>query len=94
MQMQGGGGMISLELDGGLDEARRFLAGLSLFTLAESLGAVESLAEHPALMTHAAIPAEKRQKLGISDGLVRLSVGLESANDLWADLSQALDKLA
>jgi cystathionine gamma-synthase/cystathionine gamma-lyase len=93
-QMLGGGGMISLELRGGINAARQFLEDLRLFMLAESLGAVESLAEHPALMTHASIPAEKRKKLGISDSLIRLSIGLESADDLWADLSAALDKLA
>jgi cystathionine beta-lyase/cystathionine gamma-synthase len=93
-QMPGGaGGMISFELAGGLDAAKALLGSLELFTLAESLGAVESLAEHPALMTHASIPEERRARLGISDGLVRLSVGLESPNDLWADLSRALDKL-
>jgi cystathionine gamma-synthase/cystathionine gamma-lyase len=89
-QMSGPGGMISLELDGGLDESRRFLQGLKVFTLAESLGGVESLAEHPALMTHASIPAEIRRGLGISDGLVRLSVGLEHVDDLWDDLQGGL----
>lgn len=89
-QMRGGGGMISLELDGGLDEARRFLGALRLFALAESLGGVESLAEHPALMTHASIPADVRRTLGISDTLVRLSVGLEHVDDLWSDLEGGL----
>jgi cystathionine beta-lyase/cystathionine gamma-synthase len=89
-QMSGGGGMISMELEGGLERARRFLSALELFTLAESLGGVESLAEHPALMTHASIPAEIRHAIGISDGLVRLSVGIEDLDDLWADLEQAL----
>lgn len=85
-QMSGPGGMISVDLAGTLEQARRFLASLRVFTLAESLGGVESLAEHPALMTHASIPAESRQALGISDGLVRLSVGLEDVDDLWRDL--------
>jgi cystathionine beta-lyase/cystathionine gamma-synthase len=89
-QMQSGGGMISVELEGGLEHARRFLGALELFTLAESLGGVESLAEHPALMTHASIPAEVRQRLGIGDSLVRLSVGLEHVEDLWRDLERGL----
>lgn len=89
-QMRGGGGMISLEIDGGLDDARRFLGALRLFALAESLGGVESLAEHPALMTHASIPADVRRTLGISDTLVRLSVGLEHVDDLWRDLEGGL----
>jgi cystathionine beta-lyase/cystathionine gamma-synthase len=89
-QMRGPGGMISVELEGGLAESRRFLQALRLFTLAESLGGVESLAEHPALMTHASMPAEVRRGLGIGDSLVRLSVGLEHLEDLWADLQGAL----
>src|SRR5262245_26134039 len=89
-QMRSGGGMISLELDGGLDMARRFLAALRIFTLAESLGGVESLAEHPAVMTHASIPPAVREPLGITDSLVRLSVGLEHVEDLWADLEHGL----
>jgi cystathionine gamma-synthase/cystathionine gamma-lyase len=89
-QMSGGGGMLSLELAGGLDAARGFLSALRLFTLAESLGGVESLAEHPGLMTHASIPADVRHGLGIGDSLVRLSVGLEGVEDLWDDLEQAL----
>jgi cystathionine beta-lyase/cystathionine gamma-synthase len=89
-QMAGPGGMISLELDGGLAESRRFLQALRVFTLAESLGGVESLAEHPALMTHASIPADVRRGLGISDSLVRLSVGLEHVEDLWDDLEGGL----
>ncbi len=91
-QMEGGGGMISVELDGGVEEASRFLAALRIFTLAESLGGVESLAEHPAIMTHASIPAETRRQIGISDSLVRLSVGLEGLEDLWTDLEQALEQ--
>jgi cystathionine gamma-synthase/cystathionine gamma-lyase len=89
-QMKLPGGMISLELEGGLEEARRFLGALQIFTLAESLGGVESLAEHPGLMTHASIPAERRRSLGIGDGLVRLSVGLEGIEDLWRDLQGGL----
>jgi len=89
-QMRGAGGMISLELDGGIDAARRFLGALELFTLAESLGGVESLAEHPAIMTHASIPADVRRQIGIGDSLVRLSVGLEHVEDLWLDLERGL----
>jgi len=90
-QMRGGyGGMISIELKGGLDESRRFLERCELFALAESLGGVESLIEHPAIMTHAPIPAEARATLGISDSLCRLSVGVEDVNDLRADLEHAL----
>ena len=89
-QMRNGGGMISLELDGGVEVARRFLRALRLFTLAESLGGVESLAEHPALMTHASIPRERREALGITDALIRLSVGLEHVEDLWHDLEGGL----
>ena len=89
-QMRSGGGMITLELEGGVPQARAFLGALRLFTLAESLGGVESLAEHPALMTHASIPPEVRRTLGIGDGLVRLSVGLEHVDDLWRDLEGGL----
>ncbi|MFO7178473.1 MAG: cystathionine gamma-synthase [Pseudomonadota bacterium] len=91
-QMRGGGGIISIVLRGGEPAARRFLTSLRWFALAESLGGVESLAEHPALMTHASIPKDKREAIGIGDGLVRLSVGLEHVHDLWADLEQALSK--
>src|SRR5438874_3681019 len=89
-QMPSGGGMISVELEGDLDHARRFLRALRLFTLAESLGGVESLVEIPALMTHASIPRERRQALGITDSLIRLSVGLEHVDDLWHDLEGGL----
>jgi cystathionine gamma-lyase len=89
-QMHAFGGMISAELAGGLDDARRFLERCRLFALAESLGGVESLIEHPALMTHASVPAGVRGELGISDSLVRLSVGIEDADDLIADLAAAL----
>ncbi len=87
---KGFGGMISIELRGGLTEAQRFLERTRLFTLAESLGGVESLIEHPAIMTHASIPAEQRAALGISDALCRLSVGIEDVADLKEDLRQAL----
>jgi len=89
-QMTGFGGMLTFFLRGGLSDARLFLEKLRLFTLAESLGGVESLIEHPAIMTHASIPAETRKKLGIGDTLVRASVGIEDAADLIADLDQAL----
>jgi cystathionine beta-lyase/cystathionine gamma-synthase len=89
-QMKGPGGMISFEMDGGMGQVRAFLERLSIFACAESLGGVESLAEHPASMTHASIPPEIRAKIGISDGLIRLSVGLEADRDLWADLETAL----
>ena len=84
------GGMVSAVLKGGLPSAKRFLERCHLFTLAESLGGVESLIEHPAIMTHASLPAEMRASLGIDDGLVRLSVGIESADDLIAELKEAL----
>jgi cystathionine gamma-lyase len=90
-QMHGGfGGIISVVLRGGLEDARKFLERCHLFALAESLGGVESLIEHPALMTHASLPAAMRAKLGISDSLVRLSVGVESVDDLIAELKEAL----
>jgi cystathionine gamma-lyase len=82
--------MITVELDRDLAATKRFLEHTQLFTLAESLGGVESLIEHPALMTHGSIPAEKRAEIGISDSLVRLSCGIEDADDLIADLAQAL----
>jgi cystathionine beta-lyase/cystathionine gamma-synthase len=89
-QMHAFGGMISVELAGTLDDARRFLERCRLFALAESLGGVESLIEHPALMTHASVPPEVRAKLGINDTLVRLSVGIEDSDDLIGDLAAAL----
>ena len=90
-QMAGGfGGMITARLDRDLAGTVRMLEGTRLFTLAESLGGVESLIEHPAIMTHASIPAETRARIGIDDGLIRLSVGVEDAGDLIADLEQAL----
>ncbi len=89
-QMNGFGGMITAVLDRDLDGTRRMLERTRLFTLAESLGGVESLIEHPAIMTHASIPPETRARIGIEDGLIRLSVGVESTADLIADLEQAL----
>jgi len=89
-QMDGFGGMITVVLKGGLKTATTFLERTKIFALAESLGGVESLIEHPAIMTHASVPAEVRKDLGIEDGLVRLSVGIESVEDLLDDLNQAL----
>lgn len=89
-QMASGGAMISAVIHGGLEAAKRFLDRLQIFTLAESLGGVESLAELPALMTHASIPPERRAAVGIEDGLVRLSVGIEDERDLIRDLEHAL----
>ncbi|HEU4612318.1 MAG TPA: cystathionine gamma-synthase [Kofleriaceae bacterium] len=88
-QQRGFGGMISFVLKGNLDSARRFLSTCKLFTLAESLGGVESLIEHPAIMTHASVPPETRKKLGILDGFIRLSVGIEDVADLQGDLERA-----
>lgn len=89
-QMDGFGGIISVEVKGGLKAARRMLERCELFALAESLGGVESLIEHPAIMTHASVPAANRKRLGISDGLIRLSVGVEDVQDLRAELQEAL----
>jgi cystathionine gamma-lyase len=89
-QMRAFGGMISVDLKGSLDDTKRFLERCQLFALAESLGGVESLIEHPALMTHGSVPPEVRAELGITETLVRLSVGIEDADDLIADLSAAL----
>ena len=88
-QQRGFGGMISFVLKGGLDESRRFLSTCKIFTLAESLGGVESLIEHPAIMTHASVPPENRKKLGIADGFIRLSVGIEDVADLQGDLERS-----
>ena len=91
-QMDDFGGMIAFEIKGNdLDQAKNLVAATQIFTLAESLGGVESLIEHPAAMTHASVPAEIRAELGISDGFVRLSVGVEDADDLIADLHQAIE---
>ncbi|MBC6406154.1 MAG: PLP-dependent transferase [Rhodospirillales bacterium] len=89
-QMHAGGGMVTAVIQGGLPAATRFLERVRLFTLAESLGGVESLIEHPAIMTHASVPADVRARLGIDDGLIRLSVGIEDVEDLSSDLLQAL----
>ncbi|MBA2540012.1 MAG: PLP-dependent transferase [Deltaproteobacteria bacterium] len=88
-QATGFGGMISFVLKGGLDETRKFLSACKIFTLAESLGGVESLIEHPAIMTHASVPAERRAALGIADSFIRLSVGIEDLSDLRGDLERA-----
>jgi cystathionine gamma-lyase/cystathionine beta-lyase/cystathionine gamma-lyase/homocysteine desulfhydrase len=90
-QMRGFGGMIAFDL-GSLESARRVLNGVRLHALAESLGSVETLISHPATMTHASVPADRRAALGITDGLVRISVGIEDIDDLIEDLSQALDQ--
>jgi cystathionine beta-lyase/cystathionine gamma-synthase len=92
-QQTGFGGMISFDL-GSLEKARAFCNAVEIFTLAESLGGVESLLCHPATMTHAAVPAEERERLGIGDGLVRLSVGIEDGADLEADVALGLDTAA
>ena len=89
-QMNGFGGIISMNIKGGLEKSKRFLEQTKIFALAESLGGVESLIEHPALMTHASLPKDRREAIGISDGLVRLSVGIESLDDLIEDIEQAL----
>jgi cystathionine beta-lyase/cystathionine gamma-synthase len=93
-QMRGFPGMVSFELNGGRAAVERFVERLRIFTFAESLGGVESLACHPATMTHAAIPEADRQRIGITDGLIRLSVGIEDAEDLKEDLIQALENAA
>jgi cystathionine beta-lyase/cystathionine gamma-synthase len=90
-QMTGFGGIVSFEVKGGLSAARRVLARLRIFKIAESLGGVESLVELPAIMTHASIPREERRKSGLDDGLIRLSVGIEDEHDLVNDLQRALE---
>ncbi len=92
-QCSGFGGMITFYLKGGIAESKKFLESVQLFTLAESLGGVESLIEHPAIMTHASVPPEKRKELGIADNLIRLSVGIEDIADIKADLEQAFRSL-
>lgn len=92
-QMSGFGGMLSFELDGDLQAAKTFVESLHYFLLAESLGGVESLIELPALMTHASVPAEERQRIGLSDSLIRISAGIENVNDLQEDLEQAFKKV-
>jgi cystathionine gamma-lyase len=89
-QMSGFGGMVSVVFPGGLEQASRFMASTKLFACAESLGGVESLINHPAIMTHASMPREVRERIGVVDGLVRLSVGIEDCDDLIADLDRAL----
>ena len=91
-QMSGGSGIVTLELDADLATTTEFVAGLELFALAESLGGIESLADHPASMTHASIPRAEREKVGITDGLVRLSVGIEACDDLIRDIDRALSR--
>jgi cystathionine gamma-lyase len=88
--MRGYGGTFSFKIQGGQDEAFRALSGLRVFTLAESLGGVESLIEHPATMTHASMPADVRAAMGITANLIRISVGLEDSSDLIEDLDSAL----
>ncbi|HHM02313.1 MAG TPA: PLP-dependent transferase [Caldithrix abyssi] len=88
-QMSGFGGIVSMEL-GSLDNARKFAEAVRIFSLAESLGGVESLVDHPAIMTHASVPREERMRMGLTDGLIRLSVGVEDEEDLLADVEQAL----
>jgi cystathionine beta-lyase/cystathionine gamma-synthase len=90
--MRGFGGMVAFDL-GSLDAARTVLEGVALLSLAESLGGVESLISHPATMTHASVPAEQRRARGITDGLVRISAGIEDVDDLKDDLGQALDRI-
>jgi cystathionine gamma-lyase len=90
-QMEGFSGIVSLELNGNLSTVKELLEKTSIFTLAESLGGVESLIEHPGLMTHASLPKERREKLGISDTLIRLSVGLENIDDLIDDIESSLN---
>jgi cystathionine gamma-lyase len=92
-QQTGFGGIISFRVKGGLDAARAMLSATKLFFLAESLGGVESLIEHPAIMTHASIPREIRERIGITDSLIRISVGIESAADLVEDLRRAFDAI-
>lgn len=92
-QMSGFGGIVTVVLKGGMNETRRFLEAVKIFSLAESLGGVESLVNHPAIMTHASVPAETRKVLGISDSLVRLSVGIETQIDLIQDLERALAQI-
>ena len=91
-QMSDFGGIVTFFIKGGLDDARRFLERCRIFALAESLGGVESLVDHPAIMTHASVPEERRRELGLSDQLIRLSVGIEAVEDLIADLDHALGK--
>jgi cystathionine gamma-lyase len=88
--MSGFGGMITFYIKGGLKDSKRFLKKLKIFSLAESLGGVESLIEHPAIMTHASVPKEIRESIGLTDNLIRLSCGIEDVDDLINDLENAL----
>jgi len=88
-QQKGFGGVVAFNIKGGLEESKKFLTELHIFLLAESLGSVESLAEHPALMTHFSVPAEIRKELGIEDGFIRLAIGIEDVEDLITDLDNA-----
>jgi cystathionine gamma-lyase len=90
-QMKGFGGMISFNLKGDFDACKRLLKHVKVFTVAESLGGVESLIEHPSSMTHASVPKEERERIGLTDSLIRLSVGLEDVEDLVTDLTKALE---
>jgi len=92
-QMKGFGGVVSFAVKGGIESVNTFLRGLKVFSLAESLGGVASLVEHPATMSHASMPKDYREKIGITPELIRLSVGLESIDDLIGDLGQALECL-
>jgi len=91
--MSGFGGMLSFELDGDLRQAKKFVESVKYFALAESLGGVESLIELPAIMTHASVPKEEREKIGLADGLIRISVGIENKDDLIEDLENAFRKV-
>jgi methionine-gamma-lyase len=92
-QMSGWGGMLSFEVKGGVDAGRRLMNRLKLCSLAVSLGSVDTLVEHPASMTHAVMPKEMREKMGIADGLVRVSVGIEDKEDILADFALGLDEM-
>ena len=88
--MSGPGGMISFRLKGDFEACKKLLKNVKVFTVAESLGGVESLIEHPSSMTHASVPKEERERIGVTDSLIRLSVGLEDVEDLITDLSEGL----
>ncbi|MGA9097800.1 MAG: PLP-dependent transferase, partial [Methanotrichaceae archaeon] len=92
-QMSGFSGMLSFEVKGGVEAGRRLMDGVKLLTLAVSLGSTDTLIEHPASMTHAVVPKEERLRMGVTDGLVRISVGIEDVEDIIADLDQALDEV-
>jgi cystathionine gamma-lyase len=92
-QQKGFGGVLSFNIKGGLEESKKFLGNLDIFIIAESLGSVESLAEHPAIMTHASVPKEIREELGIDDGFIRLAIGIEDVEDLIMDLDKALNSI-